>query len=110
MYSFCVEDSYEQTRKEAQPLDSDIVISQETVADWFQYCREVIVSDFITREHQRERIGGVGRVVQIDESKFGKRKFNRGRRVDGHWVIGKLLSIPIIRLRLRPRIGRHPKL
>ncbi|ORY93715.1 hypothetical protein BCR43DRAFT_409515, partial [Syncephalastrum racemosum] len=26
--------------------------------------------------------------VQIDESKFGKRKYNRGHRVDGVWVLG----------------------
>ena len=26
--------------------------------------------------------------MEIDESKFGKRKFNRGRRVDGVWVLG----------------------
>ena len=33
-------------------------------------------------------IGGPGQIVEIDESKFGKRKFNCGRRVIGKWVIG----------------------
>ena len=26
--------------------------------------------------------------VEIDESKFGKLKFNRGRRIEGQWVFG----------------------
>ena len=26
--------------------------------------------------------------MEIDESKFGKRKYHRGRSVDGHWVFG----------------------
>lgn len=35
-----------------------------------------------------EKIGGVGKVVQIDESKVGKRKYHRGHRVEGQWVFG----------------------
>ena len=33
-------------------------------------------------------LGGEGKVVEIDESKFGKCKYDRGRRADGCWVFG----------------------
>ena len=33
-------------------------------------------------------IVGPGIEIEIDESKFGRRKYNRGRQVDGHWVFG----------------------
>ena len=68
----------------------DIVIhetglSNHTVIDFFNFCREVC--SVIIKEHS-EPIGGVGKVVEIDESKFGKRKYNRGKRVEGVWVFG----------------------
>lgn len=31
---------------------------------------------------------GPGRTVEIVESKFGKRKYHQGKRVDGVWVFG----------------------
>ncbi len=34
------------------------------------------------------RIGGPSAIVEVDEAKFGKRKYNRGRLVDGTLVIG----------------------
>ena len=33
-------------------------------------------------------IGGPGKHVEIDKSKFGKRKYNRGHFVEGQLVIG----------------------
>lgn len=49
------------------------------------------------------KIGGKNVVVEIDESKFGKRKYNKGHKVDGVWVVGmverserrKLSLIPV---------------
>ncbi|KAG1125074.1 hypothetical protein G6F37_013952 [Rhizopus arrhizus] len=31
--------------------------------------------------------------IQIDESKFGKRKYNRGSRRDGVWVFGMVEAL-----------------
>jgi len=33
-------------------------------------------------------IGGEGTIVEIDEAKFGKRKYHRGRMIEGQWVFG----------------------
>jgi transposase-like protein/predicted nucleic acid-binding Zn ribbon protein len=42
----------------------------------------------IQRVVQITKIGGPGIIVEIDESKFGKRKYHRGHRVEGVWVLG----------------------
>jgi len=34
------------------------------------------------------KIGAQGHIIEIDESKFGKRKYNRGHAVEGIWVLG----------------------
>lgn len=33
-------------------------------------------------------IGGPGTIIEVDEAKFGHRKYNRGPKVDGQWVVG----------------------
>lgn len=65
-------------------------LSRSTVSDWFNYCRESVVIYQIEKNEFRGKIGGPGKIVQIDESKFGKRKYNRGRHVEGNWVLGMI--------------------
>lgn len=46
------------------------------MVDWMSSVREICLEKFV-----REPIvlGGPGTIVQIDESVFGRRKYNRGR-------------------------------
>jgi len=63
----------------------ELGLGTHAVVDFYNFCREVCQ---VVLEEQSEPIGGPGKVVEIDESKFGKRKYHRGKRVDGAWVFG----------------------
>jgi len=41
-----------------------------------------------------DAIGSPGIIVEIDESKFGKRKYHRGQRVEGVWVFSGVERMP----------------
>lgn len=41
-----------------------------------------------------ERIGSPGSIIEIDESKFGKRKYHRGHPVEGVWVLDMVSVLP----------------
>jgi len=60
-------------------------ISGPTVTSFLGYFRSIIGASL---DADDTVIGGQGIIVEIDESKFGKRKYNRGHRVEGAWVIG----------------------
>ena len=59
--------------------------SKKTVHRIIKIFRQRICSEV---EECYNKIGGENVVVQLDESKFGKRKYNRGHRVEGVWVFG----------------------
>ena len=63
----------------------ELALSDKTICDWCSFAREVVVAWSVGQE---EKIGGPGEIVEIDESKFGKRKYNVGRLIDGQWVFG----------------------
>jgi IS1 family transposase len=58
--------------------------SPKTVVAFWRHFRQLVAS---TLDLSDTIIGGQGIVVQVDESKLGRRKYNRGHRVEGIWVI-----------------------
>ena len=60
------------------------VMTRVTLVRWCGYMREVCA----THIQNRHPIGGVGHIVEIDESLFGRRKNHRGRLVPQQWVLG----------------------
>ncbi len=55
------------------------------MVDWYSFCRDVCRESLFRTNVQ---IGGPEKVVEIDESAFGKRKYNRGARRNTYWVFG----------------------
>ncbi len=59
--------------------------TEKTIIDWYNFHGDVCAQYF---SDNPIKIGGPGKTVEIDESKFGKRKYNRGRYTEEHWVFG----------------------
>ncbi|KAF8792964.1 hypothetical protein HNY73_004498 [Argiope bruennichi] len=75
-------------RMRRESIVNDLNVSPRTVTDWMNFCRGVCEDACLAFDG---KIGGVGKIVEIDESKFGKRKYNRGKRVEGKWVFGGIV-------------------
>eukprot|EP00731_Ephydatia_muelleri_P030038 Em0021g561a len=58
-------------------MKEEIEVAAQTAVDWYNFICDVYAQYFI---HHPTIIGGLGVEVEIDESKFGKRKYNRGRQ------------------------------
>jgi transposase-like protein len=56
-----------------------------TVTEYLQHFRQLVSGSL---DDEDSIIGGEDIIVEIDESKFGKRKANRGHHVEGVWVVG----------------------
>ncbi|GFT60147.1 uncharacterized protein TNCV_2550951, partial [Trichonephila clavipes] len=46
----------------------DVKVNRNTVVDWYMFCQEVCMNE-------SEPLGGKGKIVEIDESIFGKMKY-----------------------------------
>ena len=60
----------------------------------FQNHFRQLVSGRVQTQTEDMMIGGNGVIIEIDESKLGKRKFNRGHQVEGIWVLGGVERTP----------------
>ena len=56
-------------------LQQDTGLSTRTLTNWFSFMREVFIAWAVNNSQDLE---GEGVVVEIDEAKIGKRKYNRG--------------------------------
>ena len=68
----------------------NVLIGKQTIAVIFSDCRRVCRLDLERPSELKSKIGGPGVIVQVDETKFGKRKYYRSRHVDGTWIFGAI--------------------
>jgi transposase-like protein len=59
--------------------------SRSTISAFYSHLRQ-LVNDSL--DDDDTQVGGDGIIIEIDESKFAKRKYDRGHRVNGCWVLG----------------------
>jgi transposase-like protein len=66
-------------------IQREYEFSSKTLADWANFYRDILV-EYI--ESHSEKIGGPCIIVEVDESKFCRRKYYHGHFVEGQWVFG----------------------
>jgi hypothetical protein len=62
-------------------------VNKSTISDWMGFLRQ-LVSEDMKNSPEEVKVGGEGLIVEIDETKIAKRKYHRGHRVEGAWVVG----------------------
>jgi transposase-like protein len=72
-------------------------INPKTYWEIMKKVSEILVPNYTQAQ---DCIGGNNEIVEIDEAKFGKRKYNRGHRVEGVWVLGMVERTGLKRIRL----------
>lgn len=60
-------------------------ISRQTIYRFLKVVTEILIPAYY---NNTKKIGEEEDICEIDESKFGKRKYNRGHPVEGVWVLG----------------------
>jgi hypothetical protein len=80
--------TYENIEHELYDNDLEIETSHHAISNRYKLGREIYFLDLDFYNLNRGKIRGQGSVVEVDEMKFGKRKYNVGRIVEGSWLVG----------------------
>lgn len=83
-----------------EQIAHEVRCSTNTITSWSTFLRDSCISNMLDYS---EAIGGPGIDVEIDESKFGKRKYYKGHQVEGQWIFGgreskdksKIFMVPV---------------
>ena len=68
-----------------EQITHEVGCSEKTSIEWSCFLRESCMSLMLDSS---EKIGGQDIEIEIDESKFGRRKYYKGHRVEGQWIFG----------------------
>lgn len=95
--------SYEEATRSCIFSCDDAPLSSATISRWFAAFREAVTATALSQLAMGSKIGGPGRIVQVDEAMIGRRKYNRGRLVEGTWVVGMIDDTGDVRLEVAKR-------
>ena len=88
-------------------METMIGCSHETACQYKRHFEELV--SYMVQD-EKQKIGGPGIIVEMDESKFGHRKYNRGHRVESPWVVGGVERTPDRRMFAQTVTGRDGEL
>ena len=77
-------------KQQLMDIREEVNIGWETSVEWGNYIRDVCG---LWCTDQLDQIGGEGKIVEIDESKWMHRKYHRGDWQEGIWVFGIVIII-----------------
>lgn len=67
-------------------ISSSLEVDRDTITKYNKLFRKYLSKKQYFSRYRK--IGGRNKIVEIDESKIAKRKYNKGHKVEGSWVIG----------------------
>lgn len=102
-YSFATSTTYEDAKRNCIFHSQDPEITNQTIASYYDTFRQIVGQDCQEQIAIGSKIGGPGKIVQVDEAMLGKRKYNRGLLFPGTWVFGMIDEDGDVRLEIVER-------